>query len=70
MHPGQLGGFNNFLGVDIVKASDVFSDGAGKEFDILRQVANVRPQLIFIPLVDISIIKTHNAFTDWPDTDQ
>jgi hypothetical protein len=47
----------------------MFSDRAGKQFYILRQVAQVRAQLVLIPLVDIGAIEAHLP-TGRPHADQ
>ncbi|MNM99546.1 hypothetical protein D3C81_1121090 [compost metagenome] len=70
MDSGQLGGFNHFLRIDVVKTSDVLGNAASEQFDILRQITDEWPQFVFIPLVNIGIIKPHNTFADRPDTYQ
>ena len=61
MHAGQRGGGHHLLGVNLAKAGDIFRQGAGEQLDILRQVADMRPQLLFVPLPKIRTVQPHVA---------
>ena len=70
MHAGALGSHDDFFGIDLAKARDVFTDSAAKQFNILRQVTDVRSELVFIPCVNVGAIEAHLADRCRPDADE
>ena len=61
MHAGALGRQHHFFRIDLAEAGDVFADRAGKQFDILRQVADVRAQFGLVPVIDVGAVQAHLA---------
>ena len=57
MHAGQLGGQNDLVGIGLSKATDIVGNGAVKQLNILRQIADVRAQFCPIPGSYIRTIK-------------
>ena len=53
VHARFLGGLDDPRRVQVTEAGDVFTDAAVEQFDILRQIADERPQPFPWPLADI-----------------
>ena len=70
MHAGALRGADDLVRVHLAKAGDVFGNGAFKQLDILRQVANPRAQLVFVPLEDVGAVQAHLARLGRPHAHQ
>ena len=47
--------------VDLAKASDVFADRTVKEFDILRQIADIGAELRPVPVMNLGAIQADAA---------
>ncbi len=67
MHAGALRGDHDLLRIDLAKACNVFTDGAAEQLDILRQITDIRAQLILAPLINIRAIQPHLAGSRRPD---
>ena len=50
-HPG--GSEDTVLGCILIKAADIFRYGAGKQFDVLGQIANVIAEFFWVPVAQV-----------------
>ncbi len=68
MNAGHLGRADHGVGILFrVEAGDVLGDGAGKQLDVLRQIAEVAADRVFIPLVEGRAIEADGATVQRPD---
>src|SRR5215469_14017339 len=71
MCAGDARGFQyGFRSRTLIEARDVLGDSAVEERDILRQVADVPPEVIGIPLVEGGVVDPHDTAGGRPYTDQ
>jgi hypothetical protein len=68
--PGAARSFDDLFGIDLAEAGDVFGDAAVQQFDVLRQVAQVRAQCLALPVADGVAIEQHLALHIGPDAHQ
>src|SRR4051794_18058537 len=71
MNAGLLSGGQECLRVPVsFEARDVLPDRAGKQFNVLRQVADVSAQRLARPLAECGSIESHATPSRLPHTDQ
>ena len=71
MHAGFLGGGDDRFRLRFgIEAADVLRHGAGEQFDILRQIADVAAEHVRRPLVERRAVEPHLAAGRHPDADQ
>ncbi len=61
VHSGKLSRCDELVAVDGVEAGNVLADGAGEQFDLLRQVAEVAAEIVEVPGEDIGAVDAHVA---------
>src|SRR5262245_41509804 len=61
MHPGKAGGANDAGMIGLAEPRDVLRDRAGKELDVLREIADVRAELVRIELINRETIEPHGS---------
>src|SRR5262249_45613050 len=57
MYTGKAGGANDPSMVRLSEPGNVLRHRAGKEFNVLRKVADIRPELVWIELIDRETIE-------------
>jgi hypothetical protein len=55
--------------VDRAEPGDVLGDRAGEQLDVLRQVADVRAELVAVPLGDVGAVEAHRSRLRLPDAE-
>jgi len=70
MHPGTCGGLDYLVRVDRPEAGDILGDGPVEQLDILRQIAQMRPQLVPVPALNRLAVDQHLAFDVRPNPHQ
>ena len=63
----ETGGRHNFFRVCLLKAADVVGNSAIEQFNVLGQVADMRPQLTAVPAGDIGPVQSYLAGIGGPD---
>ena len=53
--------FDDSLRIHVAEARDVLRDRPGKEFDVLRQIADVQTESVARPARDVRTVETHDA---------
>ena len=69
VHVRALRGAHHFGGVRLAEARDVLRHRAAEELDVLRQVAEVRPQTLARPRRHVGAIEAHHAGSRLPYAD-
>ena len=69
VHVRALRGAHHFGGVRLAEARDVLRHRAAEELHVLRQVAEVRPELLARPGRDVGAVQAHHARSRLPDAD-
>lgn len=71
MHSRDLRGFQNGVrGRPVIETADVFRDRTVEQGDILRQIADMPPQIFVAPLIDRGAVEPYDAMRGGPDSDQ
>ena len=70
MQPSILGGGNNLLGIHLTKTGDVLGHSSFKQFDILRQIAQMLAHLITRHARHIGAVQAHRARARRPNAQQ
>ena len=61
MNPGLTCRFNHLLRIGLAETGDVLGNAAAEQLDVLGQVAEMGPELVAIPLVDIGTVQSYGA---------
>ena len=70
MHTGLLRGLDHLLRIRLAKARNVVGDAAAEQFDVLRQIADVRAEVVAVPAMNIRAVQAHGAAQRRPDAHQ
>jgi len=71
VHPGQFCRRKDLLrGALLIKAADIGFHGSVKEFDVLRQVADIAAEHLRRPLIDRCSVVLDGTAGGHPDADQ
>ena len=70
MQASAAGGLDDLVRVDLGEAGDVLGDGAVEELNVLRQVAQMRPQFGAAPACQRQAVEQHLAGNVGPDAHQ
>ena len=66
-----LRGFQNGVrGRRVIEPADVFRYGTVEQGYILRQIADMAPEVLIAPLIDRGAVKPYDAMRGGPDSDQ
>ena len=60
----------HLVGIDLCKACDVVRDGPCKQLNVLRQIAQMRAELVFVPLRQVRAVQPYLARDGLPDPHQ
>ena len=69
VHAGHLRRGDDVSVAVPAKAGDVLGNRAREKLDVLRQITDVAPQLLGVPMADLGAIETHGAHQDGPHAD-
>ncbi|MNP21191.1 hypothetical protein D3C76_1138010 [compost metagenome] len=70
MNPSGPGRLDHLHRIDLGEASDVFTEGAFEQFNVLGQVTDIRPKLVLVPSADVGAIKPNHPVLRGPDAQQ
>ena len=70
MTAGQHRGLDDEIGVAVLEPRDVLRDRAGEQLHVLRQISDIAPKLLRIPMAEIIAVEAHRSAQNRPNADE